>query len=153
MSRSPGQLALDVDGIGLVMVVLGTPLGSKEVISEEPITQAKVIIKTIVSGAFNIALQRVEIVARVEIVNPTLVGSLAVQPRTIRQLPCATVAHRFCGNVKTLAIFRKFGRAGEHRSAQHIRIVNRSLFKRVIAQAASTGGLLARQTEDPVAYA
>src|ERR1043166_443458 len=69
---------LDVDGISLVVVVLRTPVSLEEVVFEELITALEVILKTVVSGAFHVALERIEIVTGVEVVDPTVVGSLAV---------------------------------------------------------------------------
>jgi hypothetical protein len=102
---------LNVDGISLVVVITRATGWLQERLDKVAITPAKILLKRVIAACFDIALDAIEIVARMEIVDPMILRFFAIPPHAIRQLAMTTVAHSFTRHFQELSAGRVFPRA------------------------------------------
>src|SRR5215472_3240059 len=106
------------------MIVFGTAVIFKKVplIKVQSSTQAWT--PGVVTGACNVAREAVEIVTRVEIVDPMVLRILPVPPGAIGALTRATVFHSRTCYINIIAVFGVFRSSGEHRGAEQVGVVD-----------------------------
>src|SRR5262249_31155363 len=116
----------------------------QERLDKVAITPAKILLKRVVAARFDIALDAVQIVAGMEIVDPMILRFFAIPPRPIRQLAMTTVAHGLTRHFQELRAGRLFPCARQQSGTKEIGIVNRRLKTAMIAKAVACGRVLAR---------
>src|SRR5688572_24112259 len=85
--------ALNVDRPGPVMEIFRRAVRQEEVALEILKAALKLGIESVVPGGLDISAQAVQVIPRVEAINPMILRSFAVVPGAIRQLARATVEH------------------------------------------------------------
>src|SRR5580704_16516822 len=76
---------LNVDGVGAIVVILRAPGLVKEMRLEKPKAPSKLPRELGVASVLDVALQAVQIVARVEIVNPVILVVFGIPPSAVRE--------------------------------------------------------------------
>src|SRR5437773_3440420 len=82
-----------------------------------------------------------------------VLGLFPIPPGSVRHLPRTTVLHGRTCHTSILLISGVCCGPSEEGRAQHVGIMDRALLVRQIADTVATGGLFARQLEDPLARA
>src|SRR5262245_17983238 len=85
--------ALDVDRRSALMIIYGTAIGFEEVLLKEVEPEQHIGLESPVTGGIDVVPQAVQIVARMEVINPVIFGLLAVKPGTVWPLAVAGVLH------------------------------------------------------------
>lgn len=117
--------AMDVDGPAVVVVVLGAAVGLEEMVDVEPEAALDgVVVRAVARGLF-VGGQGVEVVARVEAVDPPLHGQQAVHPRAVRGLPLAAGLHRTAGRREAIVRSAVAVAQGQQLAAQQRGVVDR----------------------------
>ena len=84
---------MNVNRISPVMVIARATGGLEKCFAEIAVTTVKVLLAPIIAGRPNIALDAIEIIAGVEIVDPVKLRFFAIPPGAIWQLMMTTVTH------------------------------------------------------------
>ena len=116
--------ALAVYRVTPIMVVFRTAIVLKKVLFVVVQPFAKIWTPRFVSRALEIALQAIEVVAGMEVVNPVIFRIFTILPGPVEKLTRATVFHGGAGNVNIVAIAGVFSSSGEHGGTQHVGIVD-----------------------------
>jgi hypothetical protein len=141
---------LNIYGLGFVMVVLWTSVRFKEMKFEILKTAPKVRFKLPVTGAIDIALQAIQIVARVKVVDPVVFGRLSIKPRAVGILTRTAIGHGVSRQLASLLIIGVDRNPREQRRPQHVRVVNRTLLEGDVTETSPAARPLSRQTLHPL---
>src|SRR4051812_17887719 len=135
------------------MVVFWAARRFKEVIFKKPKPSLQLPGEITVSGGVDVALQAVEIIAGVKVINPLVVWQFRIPPSSVGQHREAAVTHSAAGYIEIVQTVGMLCAARKSCSSQHISIVNRFLCMRKVTQAISAIGTFPWQGHDPVASA
>lgn len=117
--------AVDVDGPAAVVVVLGAAVGLEEMVDVEAEAPLDGVVVRAVARGLLVGGQGVEVVARVEAVDPSLHGQQAVHPRAVRGLPLATGLHRAAGRREAVVPGTMAVAQGQQLAAQQRGVIHR----------------------------
>lgn len=138
--------ALAVDWVDLIVVIFGAAAFFKKILLVELQARFKLLLKLPITGVFHVALQAIQVVAGVEIIDPMVLRMLPIQPGPVRQLPAAAEPHRLPGHLQIISTPSVFGRSCQNRSPYHIGIVDIGMHVSwMVPQACARIGLLARK--------
>src|SRR5260370_14467480 len=129
--------ALNIYGFSFVVVILWTSICFKKMKFEIRISTLKLWLEFPITGAIHIALQAVQIVTCMKVVDPMVWQRICIIPSAVGILPRAAINHGISCQIESLAIISVTGDPPQQRCAQHVRVVNRELLERDIAEASS----------------
>lgn len=127
--------AVAVDGVDAVRVILRRAVGQKQRRLPVPVATLNSRVVLVCSKTRRDAAERDQDIARVEIVDPTIPRTLAVEPRTVAALAAGRVARRAPRRVGQGALVREGRDLGQKPGPQHVSVVDQAVVKGGIAKA------------------
>ena len=99
---------MNVYGIGLVVIIFGGSIWQEKILNIELKAFLQTVFKLHISGCVLINLHGIQVIARVETIDPILYGQHAVDPGTIFLLGFATGLYGSTGQFQVFWIFGIF---------------------------------------------